>query len=156
MSSAVNPMSIWFQAKTPNADQLNAIRAQRKTVLDTLDIAITDVGDDALTLSMPVDSRHVQPLGLLHGGVSVVLAESAASIAATLCIDTSKQYAVGIEINANHLRSVREGQGPVTATATPIHIGRTSHVWRVVIVDEQNRQVCESRMTARILDHRAA
>ena len=145
-------MSIWFEQTMPSADQVNTALAARKTALDTLDISVTEVGADYLRLSIPVDSRHAQPLGLLHGGVSVVLAESAASIAANLCLDKDKQYAVGTEINANHLRSVRKGQGSVTATATPIHLGKTSQVWRIAIVDDNQRAVCESRMTARVLD----
>jgi len=152
MWSAHQSMSIWFEQTTPSAAQLNTARAGRKTVLDTLDISVTEVGEDYLRLSMPVDSRHTQPLGLLHGGVSVVLAESAASIAANLCLDNRKQYAVGVEINANHLRSVQEGEGSITATAIPVHIGKTSHVWRVAIIDQHGRAICESRMTARVLD----
>ncbi len=147
-------MSIWFIKPTPSLELVNRFSQNRPTVHDVLDIQVTGITDDSLTLSMPVDQRHVQPLGLLHGGVSVVLAESAASLAASLCLDHTRQYAVGIEINANHIKSVKQDQGAVHATASPIHIGGTSHVWRIIIENDAGRQICESRMTARVLDHR--
>lgn len=145
-------MSIWFKKNRPTDDEFRGLTGKHQTVLSLLDISIAEIGDDFLTLSMPVDSRHVQPYRLLHGGVSMVLVESAASIAASLCLDETKHRAVGIEINGNHLRGVQEGDGTVTATATPLHIGRSTHVWRVVINNDQGKQVCEGRMTAQVLD----
>jgi uncharacterized protein (TIGR00369 family) len=102
---------------------------------------------------MRVEPRTHQPFGLLHGGASVALAETVASVGAWLHIDPAREAAVGLEINANHLRGVREGL--VTATATPIHAGRTTHVWDVRIADEAGRPVCVSRCTVAIVPQRA-
>jgi len=140
-------MSIWFAQADPEA--LN--RALKNTLGETLNMQVTEIGDDFLRMTMPVNKTTHQPLGLLHGGASMALSESVASLAASLCLDISKQYPVGAEINANHLRSIREGI--VTATARPFHIGRRSHVWDIQIRDEQERLICISRMTASILDH---
>ena len=119
-------------------------------MIDHLDITFTEIGDDYLKATMPVDHRTTQPLGLLHGGASVVLAETLGSTAATLCVDVEKQYCVGIEINANHLRAVR--QGTVTGTARPVHIGRLMQVWQIHIHDERDRLVAVSRLTLAVLD----
>lgn len=97
---------------------------------------------------MPVDARTQQPLGLLHGGASVVLAESLGSVGAACCLDPETQFPVGMEINANHLRAVRSGH--VVGTARPIHRGRTTHVWQIEITDEAERLVCVSRITLAI------
>lgn len=101
---------------------------------------------------MPVDQRTVQPLGLLHGGASVALAETLGSIAALLCVNQAEKVCVGLEINANHVRSVRSGA--VTGTVRPVHIGGTTQVWQTEIVDEQERLVCVSRMTLAVLDRK--
>ncbi len=114
-----------------------------------LGIELIEVGDDFLKGRMPVDHRTKQPFGLLHGGASCVLAETLGSIGSALIIDSSKFMCVGIEINANHIRSAR--QGFVTGTATPIHIGATTHVWDIRINDEQDKLVCISRLTVAIL-----
>lgn len=108
-------------------------------------IEITEVGSDYLCGKMPVDKRTHQPMGLLHGGASVVLAETLGSIAATLAVDTKQYYCVGLEINANHVRSVKEGF--VYGKATPLHIGRSTQVWQININNEEGRLVCTSRIT---------
>lgn len=114
-----------------------------------LGIVIIAVGDDFLTATMPVDSRTVQPHGRLHGGASVALAETVGSLAANLTLDPARQIAVGLDINANHIRPVK--QGLVTATARPEALGRTTQVWSIRIVDELDRLVCISRLTMAII-----
>jgi 1,4-dihydroxy-2-naphthoyl-CoA hydrolase len=117
-----------------------------------LDIEFTEIGDDYLVAKMPVDHRTVQPFRILHGGASVVLAETLGSVASVLCIaDMSKQQAVGIEINANHLSSAREGT-VVYGTVRPIRVGRTMHVWNIDIKDERGKLVCVSRLTVAIVE----
>ena len=101
---------------------------------------------------MPVDKRTHQPLGLLHGGASVALAETLGSVAATLCVDTEKQFCVGLEINANHIRSVRDGF--VTGVTKPIHIGKKTQVWEIRITTDGGDIVCVSRITMAVLDKR--
>jgi 1,4-dihydroxy-2-naphthoyl-CoA hydrolase len=137
---------IWHRSMT--LDGLNAWG--RVNMIDYLDITFTELGDDYLKATMPVDHRTTQPLGLLHGGASVVLAETLGSTAATLCVDVETQYCVGIEINANHLRSVREGS--VVGTARPVHVGRKTQVWQIDIHDESGRLVAVSRLTLAVLD----
>lgn len=122
------------------------------TILGLLGIDFTERGEEHLAATMPVDQRTHQPMGILHGGASVVLAESLGSSAASMCLDLSKEYCVGLDINANHIRSVRTGT--VTGIAKPIHIGRSTHVWEINIVDEQQRLVCVSRITMAILQHK--
>lgn len=116
-----------------------------RTVLKTLNIKVESAESDRVVLSMPVDERVHQYTGLLHGGVSVVLAETAASIGAALNTDLEKYTPVGVEINANHLRSVSRGQ--VTAEAMPVYKGRQMTVWAIEIRDERGRLVCISRVT---------
>lgn len=131
---------------TPQAlQQLSA-----NTMVDHLGIEFTEVGPDFITARMPVDHRTHQPYGLLHGGASVALAETLGSIAAHFCIDTSRQYCVGLEINANHIKSVRDGF--VTGKASAIHIGKRTQVWEIRITSEHNELVCISRITMAILD----
>lgn len=139
-------MTIWFLPATP-AD-LNA--HAKGTMIETLGIEVLEVGEDCLTARMPVDRRTIQPAGLLHGGASVSLAETLGSVASTLCLDPSKKYCVGLEINANHVRAVRSGY--VYGTARPLHIGSRTHLWEIRIVDDQERLVCISRLTMAILD----
>lgn len=113
-------------------------------------IEFVEKGEDFLRAKMPVDHRTKQPFGLLHGGASVVLAETLGSIASVLCLDEPmKQKAVGLEINANHLRAVTEGW--VYGTARAIHIGRRTHVWDIQITDENQKLVCVSRLTVAIV-----
>ncbi len=128
----------------PSLDSIN--RGSDNTVISGLGIVITELGEDFLRGTMPVDARTKQPYGLLHGGSSVMLAETLASLAANLCVeDPVRQQAVGLEINANHLRAVTSGT--VTGTARPIHVGRSTQVWDIRIEDEQGRPVCVSRLT---------
>jgi len=113
-------------------------------------IEITEVGPDYLKGRIPVDERTRQPGGVLHGGISVVLAETLASWGAEYSVDSSKYYCVGQEVNANHIRAVTSGW--VYGVATPLHMGRKSHVWEVFIRDEKDRLVCISRMTMAVLN----
>ena len=141
-------MSIWhFQ---PKIAELNTAQ-KRNTIGEVLGIEFTEIGDDFLKGTMPVDQRTHQPMGILHGGASVVLAESLGSMAANLVVDTGKHYCVGLDINANHLRSVRTGI--VTGVARPIHLGRTTQVWEIKITDENDKPVCISRLTMAVLSH---
>ena len=125
----------------------------KNCAIDHLGIEMVEAGDDFIKARMPVDERTRQPAGLLHGGASVVLAESLASCGAAFTIDRSRQHCVGLEINANHVRSVREGF--VVGVATPLHIGRMTQIWQVMITDPQDRLVCVSRVTMAILDNAA-
>ncbi len=100
---------------------------------------------------MPVDARTHQPLGMLHGGASVVLAETLGSLAANMCVEENR-YCVGLDINANHIRAMRSGS--VTGKATPIHLGATTQVWQIEITDERGRLVCTSRLTMAVLQHK--
>jgi uncharacterized protein (TIGR00369 family) len=115
-------------------------------------IEITSLAKDKVVATMPVDERTRQPFGLLHGGASAALAETVASIGAYLNVDADTQAAVGVELNANHIRGKTEGT--VTATATPVHRGRTIHVWEIRIEDEESRLVCVSRCTLAIVNQR--
>ncbi|SMB83124.1 hotdog fold thioesterase [Deinococcus hopiensis] len=121
----------------------------RGALPDHLGIEILEAGSERVVARMPVERRVHQPFGVLHGGASVVLAETAASVGAHLSVAARGMTAVGLEINANHLRAVRSGF--VTATATPIHQGRTTQVWQIEIVDEQGRGVCASRCTLAVI-----
>jgi 1,4-dihydroxy-2-naphthoyl-CoA hydrolase len=122
------------------------------TMMEHIGIEITRMGDDFIEAKMPVDHRTHQPLGLLHGGASVVLAETLGSMAATCCVDTSKQYCVGLDINANHIKSVREGF--VLGITKPIHVGKKTHVWEIRITNEQQELVCISRITMAVIDRK--
>lgn len=139
-------MPLWFAEATP--EQINQLAPH--TIMARIGIEFTEVGDDYLKARMPVDDRTVQPARILHGGASMVLAETLGSTAAYLCIDPSKQTAVGLEINANHVRAVRDGH--VTGTVTPVHIGTSTHIWQINIHDERRRLVCTARMTMAILE----
>lgn len=122
------------------------------TLIDSLGIETVSLEKDRVVLSMPVDHRTKQPVGFLHGGASVALAETAASIGSTLHVDLDKKLVFGMEINANHLRSKRDGT--VTAIATPYHIGRTTMVWDIKIMDEDEKLICISRCTIGVVDKR--
>lgn len=122
----------------------------RKTLMDALGIQMVQLEPERVVATMPVDERTHQPYGILHGGASVALAETVASIGTALNIDPQKQIAVGLEINANHLRS--KSEGIVTAVATPIFKGRTTMVWDIRIMDEQEKLLCISRCTVAIRD----
>jgi 1,4-dihydroxy-2-naphthoyl-CoA hydrolase len=135
---------IW--KRRPGVDQLQSSR--QHTLVSHLGIEFTALEDDYLEARMPVDDRTRQPLGLLHGGASVALAETIGSVAAYLCVDEGKKC-VGLEINANHIRPAREGW--VTGRATPLHLGRTTQVWEIRIRDDHGHLVCVSRLTMAIL-----
>lgn len=133
----------------PTLNELNAWAP--RTLSESLGIVFTEVGDDYLVAKMPVDHRTHQPFGLLHGGASVALAETLGSVGAMCCLQNKNQYCVGLEINANHIKSIREGF--VKGIAKPIHVGRKTQVWEIRIVDESNEQlVCISRITMAVLD----
>lgn len=119
--------------------------------MHALDIAFSEIGEDFLSARMPVDGRTRQPYGLLHGGASVLLAETVGSTAGMLCVDEGERC-VGIEINANHLRAVRDGH--VTATARAVHVGGRNQVWEIRIVDDAGKLVCISRLTLAVLGKR--
>jgi 1,4-dihydroxy-2-naphthoyl-CoA hydrolase len=120
------------------------------TMVTHLGIEFTRVGEDFIEAKMPVDPRTHQPLGLLHGGASVALAETLGSVAASCCIDQSKQYCVGLEINANHIKSIKSGF--VFGVTKPIHIGKKTHVWEIKITNEQQELICISRITMAVID----
>jgi len=115
------------------------------TAVSHLGIQVIEFGEDFIRATMPVDARTKQPFGLLHGGASVLLAETLGSMAANLCLEDPSKQAVGVEINANHVRAVTEGQ--VTGTARPLHVGRALQVWEIRIEDENGKLVCVSRLT---------
>ena len=121
-------------------------------MIEHIGINITEVGDDFLAGTMPVDHRTVQPMGILHGGASVALAETLGSMAASLVIDPSRQYCVGLDINANHIRSARSGY--VKGVARPLHLGGSTQVWSIEIKDEKEKLVCISRLTMAVLTKR--
>jgi 1,4-dihydroxy-2-naphthoyl-CoA hydrolase len=137
-------MSIWRRSQT--LESLNALGSG--TMARPLGIVFTEIGEDFIRGTMPVDDRTRQPLGLLHGGASVALAETLGSTGANLCVDDS-HLCLGQEINANHVRSARTGT--VTGTARPLHIGGRSHVWGIDIVDEAGALVCISRLTMAVI-----
>ena len=122
----------------------------KNTLSERLGIEFITIGDDFLEARMPVDSRTHQPFGLLHGGASVALAETMGSVAATLCVDNTKQYCVGLEINANHLKGVR--QGFVKGITRPLHLGKKTQVWEIRITNELNELICVSRITMAVID----
>ncbi|USH04272.1 hotdog fold thioesterase [Grimontia kaedaensis] len=140
-------MSIW--KKPISLESLNA--TSKNTLVEHLGIVYTEFSDDSLTGTMPVDSRTHQPLGMLHGGASVVLAETLGSLAANMAVEENK-YCVGLDINANHIRAIRSGY--VTGKAKAIHMGATTQVWQIEITDEQGRLVCTSRLTMAVLQHK--
>ena len=132
---------IWFNKNITVAD----IVFSQATMGTHLGMQFTEIGADYLKMSMPVDERTKQPYGLLHGGASCALAETVGSVASALVIDTDKFICVGLEINANHIRGVRDGL--VFATATRLHIGASTHVWDIKIHDQNDKLVCVSRLT---------
>jgi 1,4-dihydroxy-2-naphthoyl-CoA hydrolase len=131
----------------PQLNQMN-----RGNMVGFLGIEFTEVGPDYVCAKMPVDERTRQPMGLLHGGASVALAETLGSIAAYCTIDPDKQYCVGLDINANHVRAVSDGF--VYGKATPLHLGRSTQVWEIRITDQTGKLVCISRLTMSVLDRK--
>ena len=136
---------IWFKTFSP--EDLNNRHKNHLGAL--IDIQFTEIGQDFLTATMPVDERTHQPAGILHGGASVVLAETLGSIASYMCIDPERYQAVGLEINANHLRPVKSGR--VTGICKPLHRGAKTHVWEIKIYDERGKMNCISRLTVAVL-----
>src|SRR5271170_3173803 len=137
-------MSIWR-----NVFSLEFLNGNPATLNASLGILFTEVGDDFVRGTMPVDERTMQPYGLLHGGASVALAETLGSMGATMCVDVNEYQVVGQEINANHVRAARSGL--VTGTARPLHLGGRSHVWGIDIVNEAKKLVCVSRITVAVI-----
>ena len=135
-----------FRAPVPK-EELNRLR--QGTLKEHPGMVFTAAGEDWLQATMPVDERTRQPYGLLHGGASVVLAETLGSSAGNLCVDTATQVCVGLEINANHLRATRTGT--VTGTARAVHVGRTTQVWDIRIENEAGKPVCVSRLTLAVV-----
>lgn len=140
----MNP--IWYS--TPTIDELQA--RSKNSMSDFLDIHFIEIGHDYIKATMPVVDKTRQPMGLLHGGASAVLAETIGSVASVCVIDYKTKSIVGLEINCNHIRAVKDGI--ITATCKPFHIGKTTHVWNIEIHDEQQKLVCISRLTVMILD----
>lgn len=137
--------SIW--KIRPDVEAMNDF--SKNTMVSHCGMKFTEVGDDYIKVTMPVDERTTQPYGILHGGASVALAETVGSVAAVYCTDPSKERAVGLSINANHLKAVREGN--VTAVAKPIRIGRTTQVWEIKIYNDAEDICCISRITVAIV-----
>jgi 1,4-dihydroxy-2-naphthoyl-CoA hydrolase len=122
------------------------------TLNSNLGIEFLEVGDDFIEARMPVDKRTFQPFGLLHGGANAALAETLGSVASSLCVDLKTHVPVGLEINANHLKSAKSGW--VKGRVTPLHVGRTTHVWEIKIVNENSDLICVSRLTVAIIERR--
>ena len=139
-------MVIWYNKQMTLAD-MDVFSVNNMAT--HLDIRFEELGESVIKASMPVDHRTIQPYGLLHGGASCVLAETLGSVASALVIDQTKFICVGLEINANHIRSAKEGR--VMGTCTPIHIGASTHVWDIRIHDERGKLICISRLTVAIL-----
>lgn len=142
-------MSIW--KKNISLEALN--RTSKNTLMEHLQIEYTDFSDNTLSATMPVCSFTHQPLGMLHGGASVVLAETLGSLAANFCVDDD-HYCVGLDINANHIRAMRSGF--VIGTAKPVHLGVSTQVWQIDITDEKQRLVCTSRLTIAVKKNKKA
>jgi 1,4-dihydroxy-2-naphthoyl-CoA hydrolase len=142
-------MSIWLRPY-----QLEEVQQRGTgTMVEHIGIVITGVGEDFLKGTMPVDHRTIQPMGILHGGASVALAETLGSLAANLVVDNEKQYCVGLDINANHIRATVKGK-TVTGVARPIHLGSSTQVWSIEITNEEGKLVCISRLTMAVLNRR--
>ena len=137
--------AIWHHR--PSIAELNSLK---NTMVDHIGIEFIELGDDFIRARMPVDHRTHQPMGLLHGGASVALAETLGSTGAMLCVDPDKYNVVGLEINANHIRGVRDGW--VIATARPLHRGRTTQLWEIRITDAADKLVCVSRLNMAVIE----
>ena len=139
-------MSIWFD---PDITLEHIRDLGKNTMADFLGMEWVSISASEIRLSMPVNDHTKQPYGLLHGGASCALAETLGSVASALVIDREKYYCVGLEINANHVRSAREGI--VTGVCTPLHLGKSTHVWDIKIYDQAEKLVCVSRLTVAII-----
>lgn len=142
-------MSIW---KEPVLTLEDLNRSTKHTMAAHLDMEFVEIGGDYLKMQMPVNEHTHQPYGLLHGGASAALAETIGSVASWMCINREKQLCVGMEINCNHVRGVKDGF--VFAVAKPLHIGASSHVWDIKITDDKERLICVSRLTVAVLNHK--
>ena len=142
-------MAIWKQSI--DLDRINGWNSN--TLVEHLGMRVTEIGEDFVRGTMPVDKRTIQPFGLLHGGASVALAESLGSLGANLVLEADKEMAVGLDINANHLRAATSGL--VTGTARPLHVGRSTHVWEIRIEDAQQNLICISRLTMAVVPRRS-
>jgi len=140
-------MAIWTRV-FPTLEQM--IEASRNTAVEALGIEYVEVGEDYITGRIPVDKRTVQPFGILHGGASVVLAETLGSMAANYCLREENQIAVGLDINANHIRSASSGW--VYGTARPVHLGGTTQVWEIRLENEEGKLTCISRLTMAVIN----
>ncbi|HSZ24202.1 MAG TPA: hotdog fold thioesterase [Cytophagaceae bacterium] len=131
--------------------QLNEInKLIPNTICEQLGIEFIEIGKDFISGKMPVDKRTHQPMGLLHGGASVVLAETLGSVGSYLCVDSSKYYCVGLEINANHVKGMKDGY--VFGKATLLHAGKKTHIWDIRITNDKSELVCVSRLTVAVID----
>lgn len=139
-------MPIWNEAATLES----MIARNRNTMGSHLGIEFLEIGNNFLIARMPVDHRTRQPYGIMHGGASCVLAETVASVAANYCIDTDKYFCVGSEINTSHIRPVASGW--VIGTATPLHLGKTTQVWEIIITNDENQTVSVSRLRLAVLE----
>lgn len=125
-------------------------KMNKNTMMEHLGLEFTAIGKDYISAKMPVDHRHHQPYGLLHGGASVTMAETLGSVAAHCTVIDQDKFCVGLEINANHIKSVKNGY--VFGTTRPLHVGRTTQVWEIKITNEQDQLVCVSRITMAVID----
>lgn len=144
--NAAQSSAIWFER--PDADAIN--RLHEGTAVSHLGIVVTAIGDDYIEATMPVDERTLQPFGIMHGGASLLLAETLASLAGNNCVDPARQHTVGVDVNASHVRAVRDGT--VTGTVRPLHLGRKLHVWDVRVTDERGKAVCIARLTLNVME----
>jgi len=138
-------MSIWKSSQT--LEELN--ERAHNTMGQHLEMLFTELGSDYLKMKMPVIAKTKQPMGLLHGGATAALAETIGSVCAVMCVDTEKESIVGLELNINHIRAIKEGF--VIATCMPHHVGRTTHVWNIEIRDEKDRMVSVARLTTMVI-----
>jgi 1,4-dihydroxy-2-naphthoyl-CoA hydrolase len=148
LSNSTSRPALSFIDKGVTVQHLNQLSAN--TMVSHLGITFTEVGQDFLVARMPVDSRTHQPLGLLHGGASVALAETLGSVAAHICVDQSTQYCVGLEINANHIKGIKSGF--VNGRTTAVHVGKRTHVWEIKITNDEGALICLSRITMAVID----
>lgn len=139
-----------FDTRVYTIEAIN--KRNENTMADWIGLEFTELTDDFLRARMPIDRRTVQPLRIVNGGAYCVLAETVGSMAANLVIDREKYSAVGLDINANHIRSAHEGGGYVFGTARPVHLGRSTQVWEIRITDEQERLCCISRLTMAVIE----
>jgi 1,4-dihydroxy-2-naphthoyl-CoA hydrolase len=141
-------MKIWHSS----LDIQQANDRCKNTMVEHLSLEFIEVGDDYLIARMPVDQRTRQPLGIMHGGASCFLAESVGSTAANFCVDNTKQYCVGLDINTNHIRSIREGY--VYGTAKPYHLGKSTQVWSIEVTNENKQLISINRLTMAVLNRK--